>query len=130
MQISEIGRQEFLEAISQRLTNIHLLTDNGEFQGQGYEPKRLDVTWVNGKYPEIKWRFTGGEPQKIIGWFITNGNNDVLLQSLFKDKTVPSVQGVQDVQNVEILNSSETFIIENDGDTFSVDPNIDLFTAV
>jgi len=115
MVISEIGERDFMLAIMDQMKSIHLITPTGEFTGQGYAPKKLDVKSIDGQYPELVWTFTGGgEPQEIVGWYITNAKNDVLMSSFFKED--PN------------YNEDEKFIIKNDGDVFKTTPQFSLFT--
>ena len=105
-----------LQAVTDKLTEVHLFVNDGELVGYGYSPAVLDpVQWEDGIYPDVLWEFNGAEnPARVMGYYVTNNKGMVVYSENFP-------------MSAENEDDQPGFIIGKQGDRVRVGLRLNLF---
>jgi len=77
--LTTAGHTVILGAITAAVRGLHLYTDTGELTEHGYAAKALTPeAWDGNKYPTQTWTFTEGEAVRVLGYYTTGANGEVL----------------------------------------------------
>ena len=119
LKVTPKGIGRFTSAITDTLRNIHLFTDSGELTEHGYAPLPLVPSrWDNGVYPDQAWEFVAGDPVDVVGYYVTDNSEGMVLSELFTTKN----------DEGELVETPLT--IKNTGDRIAVSLRLNLLGAV